>query len=139
MSLDIYLRKHKPIPNEDSDDDFYDTWIGSYGLNITHNCNKCAAQVHLKTPEHIGNNIYIANTLTLYDILWRGNEHNIIQAKEIIPYVKEGLNKLMNNIRFYQQFDPPNGYGNIYSLIRFCIILITNCKENPEAYLEFSR
>ena len=139
MSLDIFFRKHKPDSDFDEDNDYLDNWIGSYPANVTHNCNKCAAEVKLKTPEKIKDNIYQYTELTLFDVLWRGNEHNIIQAKEMIPYVKEGLNELINNVKFYQQFDSPNGYGNVFSLIRFCVILLACCKDYPEAYLEFSR
>lgn len=138
MSLDIYLRKRKYC-SADLDCDYIDTQISRYCLNITHNCNRCAMQVHLQTPEYIGNNIYIANKLTLYDVLWHGEEHKIIQARDIVPYVKEGLQELIDNVKYYSQFDPPNGYGDVFSLIRFCIMTFYACKENPKAYLEFSR
>ena len=137
MGLDIHLRKNKVVTSFD-ENNYINNWIGGYGLNITHNCNVCALHVKLTTPECINNNIYISNKLTLYDVLWHGDEHNIVQAKDIIPYVKEGLYELINHVIYYQQFDPPNGYGDVFSLIRFCIILLAKCQKYPKSYLEFS-
>ena len=139
MSLNIHLRNKKNEQTAKYPDDYVDICISGHLLNVTHNCGHCASKVCLRIPERVADNIYIFKRLTLYDVLWHGNEHNIIQAKDIILYVKEGLNILINNTEYYSQFDPENHWGDVWSLINFCILLLNACKNNPYTYLEFSR
>lgn len=81
MSLDILLRKKKELSKRYHINDYVDPCISCYPLSITHNCATCASKLYLITPEKIGDGIYISNRLTLYEVLWQGDKHNIIQAK----------------------------------------------------------
>ena len=139
MSLNIFLRRKKNKSSANYPKDYIQIDISGYGLNITHNCNLCASKVLLHTPEKKTSRIYIADNLSLYSVLWYGDEHNIIQAKDAIPYIQEGLDELIRNMKYYEQFDSPNNYGNVLTLVKFCSMMLYSCRANPNAYLEFER
>ena len=71
MSLDVYLTKVMPTE--------------VYSSNITHNLGKMANQVLL------------SNGHTLYQVLWRPDEHGWKLARDIIDMLDEGWNILMSN------------------------------------------
>ena len=138
MGLDISFYKN-PVYRKDknfsNDPDLFKPI--RYCMQITHNCNNCAGHVLLKHTSP--SKELIQTQLTLYDVLWHGEEHEIFQAKQMIPFLEEALPELMNNYKHYHQFDAPNGYGDVFTLIRFCIMMLVECKEKPEAYLFYSR
>jgi hypothetical protein len=132
MSLDVDLTRKKWV----SYDEFktheieYDTL---YSANITHNLGE------------------MADKAGLYEALWRPHrlidgynipekDHNAehefedkqeIRAKDIIPYIKEGLSKLRDN--------PNNGWGSYEGLLNFTQNYLDACEENPESIVKVWR
>ena len=113
MSLDVYLTVAQPIV--------------VHSENITHNLGKMANAVNL------------SDGLTLYDVLWRPDEHGLLYAAEIKGYLFEGWEILKNDPKKFQQYNPENGWGNYENLLEFVRNYIDACLENPDAIIEVSR
>ena len=113
MSLDVDLMITKPT--------------SVYGGNITHNLGKMAGEVKL------------SNDLTLYDILWRPDEHDLKFAREISELLNEGWNILLSEPEHYKQWDPENGWGSYEGLVDFVYKYRNACWDNPDAELRVSR
>jgi hypothetical protein len=113
MSLDVDLMVIKPT--------------SVFSLNITHNLGKMAGEVKLD------------NGKTLYDVLWRPEEHNYFTAEDISQLLGEGLNILTSNPERYKKFNPGNGWGDYDGLVEFVYQYRNACLETPEAELSVSR
>ncbi len=113
MSLDVYLTKVMPTE--------------VYSGNITHNLGKMASAVKL------------SNGMTLYDILWRPDEHGFYYAKEISELLDEGFNILLSSPEEYKRYNPENGWGSYDGLCNFVYNYRNACWENPDAELRVSR
>lgn len=109
MSLDVSLKE-----SIDGGDELY-------SANITHNLNKMAMEAGI------------------YEVLWRPDEHNYIQAKDIKEKLIEGFNKLLNNPEHYKKFNPENGWGSYERLLEFCFKYIKAINENPDSYILVDR
>jgi len=116
MSLDITLTQLQPV--------------GVFDGNITHNLGKMAAHVQIE---------WAGRTLTLYDILWRADEHGFTRAHEIAELLDVGWNELLADPDRYKQYNPPNGWGNYDNLCDFVYQYRNACWDNPQASIEISR
>lgn len=90
---------------EYEDDNF---WHG----NITHNMNEMASEVPIEGTE-----------LTLYDLLWRPDEHNIASAGSpgYREYVLKGYLYLRAHKAELLRLNPDNGWGNYDQLLAFTL------------------
>ena len=113
MSLDVDLMVTQPV--------------SVYSGNITHNLNSMAAAVVL------------SNGLTLYQILWRPDEHGLKFAQDISDLLDEGWNILLSDPEKYKKYDPPNGWGSYEGLCDFVYRYRNACWDNPDAELRVSR
>ncbi len=113
MSLDVYLMVTQPV--------------SVYDANITHNLGKMASAVKL------------SNGMTLYDILWRPDEHGFYYAKEISELLDEGFNILLSSPEEYKRYNPENGWGSYEGLVNFVYNYRNACWDNPDAELRVSR
>jgi hypothetical protein len=113
MSLDVDLMVTQPV--------------SVYSGNITHNLNSMAAAVVL------------SNGLTLYQILWRPEEHGLKFARDISDLLDEGWNILLSDPEKYKKYDPPNGWGSYDGLCNFVYRYRNACWDNPDAELRVSR
>ena len=113
MSLDVDLMVTQPC--------------SVYSSNITHNLGKMAGEVKL------------SNDLTLYDILWRPDEHGLKFAREISELLNEGWNILLSDPEYYKQWNPENGWGSYEGLVDFVYKYRNACWDNPDAELRVSR
>lgn len=113
MSLDVDLMVTKPT--------------SVYSANITHNLGKMAAAVQ------------VTDELTLYDILWRPEEHNLKFAKDIADLLHEGWKMLLSNPTEYSKYNPENGWGNFEGLVRFVREYRDACYDEPTAELKVWR
>jgi hypothetical protein len=113
MSLDVDLMVTQPV--------------SVYSGNITHNLNSMAAAVVL------------SNGLTLYQILWRPDEHGLKFARDISDLLDEGWNILLSDPEKYKKYDPPNGWGSYDGLCNFVYRYRNACWDNPDAELRVSR
>jgi hypothetical protein len=113
MSLDVDLMVIKPT--------------SIFSMNITHNLGKMATAVVL------------SNGKTLYDVLWRPEEHNYFTAEDISELLDEGFNILLSAPEEYKQYNPENGWGEYDGLVQFVYQYRNACWENPSAELRVSR
>jgi hypothetical protein len=98
-----------------------------FSHNITHNLNTMAMEVKLGGP------------LTLYDVLWRPDEHGMNFAKDISEHLDVGWNILLSDPTKFKSFNPSNGWGSYEGLCDFVYNYRNACWENPEAELRVSR
>ena len=113
MSLDVDLMVIQPT--------------SVFSLNITHNLGKMAGEVKLD------------NGKTLYDVLWRPDEHNYFTASDIASLLHEGMVKLICSPEEYKRYNPENGWGEYDGLVEFVKQYYNACLVNPEAELRVSR
>ena len=113
MSLDVYLTKVMPTE--------------VYSGNITHNLGKMANQVLL------------SNGHTLYQVLWRPDEHDWKFAKDIVEMLDEGWNILFSNPELFKKFNPENGWGSYEGLCNFVYNYRNACWDSPDAEIGVSR
>jgi len=116
MSLDVDLMVTQPV--------------SVYSGNITHNLGKMAAEV--KIP-------YMAGTVTLYTVLWRPEELQFTNAREIADLLDEGWNVLLSDPEKFKAFNPENGWGSYDGLCNFVYRYRNACWDNPDAELRVSR
>jgi hypothetical protein len=98
-----------------------------YSGNVTHNLGPMAREVKL------------SNGLTLYDILWRPEEHGLYFAREISELLDEGWNILLSDPEKYKRYNPENGWGSYEGLCDFVYKYRNACWDNPQAELSVSR
>jgi len=101
--------------------------VSVYDNNITHNLSKMASEVKL------------SNGLTLYDVLWRPDEHELELAEDIAELLDEGWNILLSEPDRFRQLNPENGWGNYDGLCRFVYEYRTACWDEPDATVEVCR
>lgn len=92
-----------------------------YEANLTHNLGEMAEQA------------------SLYQALWRPEELNLKTAQQLIPYLEEGLAKLNSDPKKYKEYNPPNGWGDYNTLLKFVENYLIACQENPTSKIEVSR
>lgn len=113
MSLDVNLLVTQPV--------------SVYDDNITHNLGKMARHVH------------VGSGLTLYDVMWRPDEHNMIFAHQISEYLDVAFNVLLSEPEFFKTFNPENGWGTYDGLVNFVYAYRNACWDTPDAELRVSR
>jgi hypothetical protein len=113
MSLDVDLMVIQPT--------------SIFSMNITHNLGKMAGAVVLE------------NGKTLYDVLWRPDEHGYYTAEDISELLDEGWNILLSDPEKYKKYNPENGWGEYDGLCNFVYNYRNACWDNPEAELRVSR
>ena len=113
MSLDVDLMVVQPV--------------SIYSGNITHNLGKMASEVKL------------SNGKTLYDVLWRPDEHGFKTGEDIAELLDEGFNILLASPEEYKKYNPENGWGSYDGLVDFVYKYRNACWENPDAELSVSR
>ena len=113
MSLDVSLMVTKPV--------------AVYDNNITHNLSKMASEVKL------------SNGLSLYDVLWRPDEHELVFAKDIAELLDEGWNILLSQPERFEPLNPENGWGKYDGLCRFVYEYRNACWNEPDATIEVCR
>ena len=101
--------------------------VSVYDNNITHNLSKMASEVKL------------SNGLSLYDVLWRPDEHQLELAEDIAKLLDEGWNILVSEPDRFKQLNPENGWGNYDNLCRFVYEYRTACWNEPDATIEVCR
>jgi len=113
MSLDIDLMVVQPV--------------SVYEANITHNLGRMADAVVLD------------NGKTLYQVLWRPDEHGWKFARDISEMLNEGWNILLSDPERFKRFNPENGWGSYDGLVNFVYKYRNACWDNPDAELRISR
>ena len=119
MSLDVDLMITQPV--------------SVYSGNITHNLGKMAGEVKYGL-EWKGE-----GDLSLYDVLWRPEEHGLYYAREIADLLDIGWNILLSDPEKYMRYNPENGWGSYEGLCDFVYRYRNACWDNPDAELSVSR
>ena len=119
MSLDVDLMITQPV--------------SIYSGNITHNLGKMASEVKYGL-EWKGE-----GDLSLYDVLWRPDEHGFKYAKDISDLLDIGWNILLSDPEKYKRYNPENGWGSYEGLCDFVYRYRNACWDNPDAELRTSR
>ena len=119
MSLDVDLMVTQPV--------------SVYSGNITHNLGTMAREVKFDI-EWTG----VAD-LSLYDVLWRPDEHGYETASDISDLLEIGWNILLSDPEKFKKLNPENGWGSYEGLCDFVYKYRNACWDNPEAELRISR
>jgi hypothetical protein len=120
MSLDVYLYRNKQSDNTDADS-LEKSEEPLYWANITHNLGA------------------MAKAAGIYQALWRPEEINATQAKDIVDIVKDGLIDMALNPSVYEKYDSPNGWGLYKHFLPWVSKYYEALRDNPEAYIYVSR
>lgn len=121
MSLDIILLGEKLNSNCFHCGQVYKEDNCVYSANITHNLAKMALEAGL------------------YEAMWRPDENNLKLAKDVLPYLKIGLDSLESNPKHFMKFNPSNGWGSYDNLLKTVKEYIKACEESPLAEVLVSR
>ena len=113
MSLDVDLMVIKPT--------------SVFSKNITHNLGAMAREVKL------------SNGKTLYDVLWRPDEHGFKYARDLEDLLDIAWNILLSDPEHFKKFNPENGWGEYDGLVKFTYAYRNACWDNPDAELRISR
>ena len=119
MSLDVSLYKKRFIRYEGGEEQEENELV--YARNITHNLNQMAMKAGI------------------YEAMWRPEEIDCKLAKDIIPLLEKGLEKLKKDPSFYKQWNPENGWGSYKGLVEFTEQYLEACRQYPEATIEVDR
>lgn len=92
-----------------------------YSRNITHNLAK------------------MAEAAGIYQQLWRPDEIEITNARELIKPLEEGLSRLLSDPESFKKLNPPNGWGSYDGLVSFVQDYLQACKDHPNATVYVSR
>lgn len=114
MSLDIDLTVNEPV--------------SKWSHNITHNLGEMASACPIG-----------ANGLTLYNILWRPEEHNLRFARELTKHFEEGYNNLNSHPEKFKEYNPKNGWGSYEGFVKFVYDYWQACLEHPDSEIRASR
>ena len=91
-----------------------------FDRNITHNVSR------------------MADESGIYEVLWEPNKHGYTKAAQIIPILKEGLEKMKRDPEFFKKFDSENGWGLYIHFVPFVEAVLAACEEYPDADIEVS-
>lgn len=92
-----------------------------YQRNITHNLNK------------------MADAAGIYEHLWRPDEIGVTRAAQLIGPLTDGLGRLRADPGKFQEFNPPNKWGDYGGLVAFVADYLEACRANPDAQVRVSR
>ena len=76
-----------------------------------------------------GNLAPMAAAAKLYEPLWKPDELNLLHAEKLIPFLENGVYKLSNDVWYWKQYNPANGWGNYERLLDFVKCYLEACKE----------
>jgi hypothetical protein len=113
MSLDVDLMVVEPV--------------SQWNCNITHNLNTMAAECH------------VGDGLTLYNVLWRPDEHGLKFARDLTKYLEEGYMNLDSHAEKFRKFNPENGWGSYEGLVKFVYNYWQACLKYPDSEVRISR
>lgn len=85
------------------------------------------------------NLVTMASKAGLYECLWRPDEIGIVYAKDLVPPLRAGLQQLLEDPENFEEYNPPNGWGNYDILLAFCARYLAACVKYPEAMIKVSR
>ncbi len=102
-------------------------------------CDKCKRKDEVYSANITHNLGRMADAAGIYKALWRPEDIEAKQAKDIITILEKGLANLKARPDYFKQFDAPNGWGLYVHFVPFVENYLEACRASPEAYIEVSR
>lgn len=96
-------------------------------LNITHNVTDMA--------DHVP----VSKELSLYDVMWRPEEHNIVTTTDIVEYLIKAVLYMEKHKKSLEKFKPPNGWGSYDGLLSVVKWYLGACLVWPDSPVEANR
>lgn len=121
MSLDVTLLWEEQKKQCHHCDSFYITNESLYSSNITHNLWK------------------MADACWIYEALWRPEEIECKQAKDIIPLLTVWLIKLKKYPEKYCKYNAENWWGMYEHFVPFVEEYLEACKKFPDSIINISQ
>jgi hypothetical protein len=84
------------------------------------------------------NLVDMAEAAGIYACLWCPEEVGIKKAKDLIPLLEAGLQKLKADPDKFRSLNPPNGWGSYEGLVAFVEEYLEACRRWPEATVHAS-
>lgn len=135
MSLDVYVILEK-IESYDGGKTFKDVKETVYNSNITHNLSLMASKAGiydaLWRPHRLLDAYIVIDSSEEYDF----EKTHKVRAKEITPFIENGLMDMIRRPKFYKAFNPENSWGSYKVFIPWIIEYLDALKEYPEALIE---
>lgn len=92
-----------------------------FKTNITHNLNEMAEEAGI------------------YEACWRPEEIGAVYAKDIIPILESGYEKMKNDPEYFKKFDSSNGWGTYDQFLPWIFEYLNACRLFPDAIIEVDR
>jgi len=77
----------------------------------------------------------IAKEADIYQCLWEPGKLKLKYAKDLIPLLKKGLSKLVEEPAAFRKLNPENGWGNYEMFLKFCTEYLEGCQRFPDSYI----
>lgn len=81
----------------------------------------------------------MADAAGFYEACWRPEEIHITTARELAPYLREGLIKLVEDPEKYEEYNAPNGWGLYEDFVPWVFNYWRACCRWPDAKVFVSR
>jgi hypothetical protein len=81
----------------------------------------------------------MAQAAGVYMHLWRPEEIGINYARDLIDPLAAAVARLATSKRFFEEFNPTNGWGKYETLLMFCVEYLQACKDHPDAAINTCR
>lgn len=81
----------------------------------------------------------MADEAGIYKHIWRPDELNITQAKDLIDPLEKGLIDLVLRPSHYTEFNAANGWGKYEDFVPWVAKYLEACKKSPGAFIDISR
>jgi hypothetical protein len=104
-----------------------------------HDVRAGAVQNRAYNLGEMADNVVLSNRMTLYQVLWHPDEHDLKFARDISNLLDEGWNILLSEPETFKKFTPKNGWGSYDGLCDFVYKYRNACWDNPDAELRIWR
>ena len=101
-------------------------------------CEKCGRGDEVYSANITHNLTTMAKYAGIYDVIWHP-EDIAKTARDIIPDLSHGFNKLKTFPERYIKYEPTNGWGTYKGFIDFVEKYLEACTKYPESIIEVSR
>jgi hypothetical protein len=81
----------------------------------------------------------MAEAAGIYKACWRPEEIGITKAAQLIPLLRDGLDKMLADPAKYEAYNSPNGWGLYKNFVPWLQDYLRACEENPDADVSVCR
>jgi hypothetical protein len=138
MSLDISIIKQRWISYDEGKTFTEDYSEILYESNITHNLTEMADKAGIYNtiwrPYKLLKN-YNLDENADYKLQLDFEDNNKVYAIDLIENLENGYKKLRDNHKYFQSFNPKNGWGSYETLLNFVVCYLDECKKYPNGLI----